>query len=99
MAELAGTDIIVHKRYQTMQAWSVAFFKGTFWDYVRHDQDTDMLSEHEYFLKHKEDLEKCAPIATENQKEEFDFSKIIAGNQSESIMNMNSENALESLSI
>lgn len=77
MAELAGTSIIVHKRYQTMQAWSVAFFKGTFWDYVRHDQGIDMLSEHEYFLKHRQELiQSGCQIPDANSAEPFDFSKI-----------------------
>jgi hypothetical protein len=77
MAELAGTQIVVHKRYATIQAWSVAFYKGTFWEYVRHDQNTDMLSEHEYFLKHRDELIKagCKPIDA-SYSEPFDFSKI-----------------------
>lgn len=77
MAELAGTEIIVHKRYQTMQAWSVAFFKGTFWEYVRHDQQIDMLSEHEYFLKHRDELIQAGcKIPQPGLAEPFDFSKI-----------------------
>ena len=77
MAELAGTDVIVDKRYQTMQAWSVAFFKGTFWEYVRHDQQIDMLSEHEYFLKHRAELIKAGcKIPDSDFSEAFDFSKI-----------------------
>jgi len=77
MAELAGTSIVVHKRYETMQAWSVAFFKGTFWEFVRHDQNIDMLSEHEYFLKHREELIKAGcKIPDRNFTEAFDFSKI-----------------------
>lgn len=77
MAELAGTNIIVHKIYQTMQAWSVAFFKGTFWDYVRHDQGIDMLSEHEYFLKHRDELIKAGcQVPDIDITEPFDFSKI-----------------------
>ncbi len=77
MAELAGTSIIVDKRYQTMQAWSVAFFNKTFWEYVRYDQDIDMLSEHEYFLKHREELIKAGCQLTDGSiVEPFDFSKI-----------------------
>lgn len=77
MAELAGTDIIVHKRYETMQAWSVAFFKGTFWDYIRHEHGIDMLSEHEYFLKHRNELIKSGcKIADVSVVKPFDFSKI-----------------------
>ena len=77
MAELAGTNVIVHKRYETMQAWSVAFFKGTFWDYIRHEHDIDMPSEHEYFLKNREELIQAGcKIPNHNSIEPFDFSKI-----------------------
>lgn len=77
MAELAGTNVIVHKRYQTMQAWSVAFFKGTFWEYVRYDQGIDMLSEHEYFLKHRNELIQAGcNLTNPDSAEPFDFSKI-----------------------
>lgn len=77
MAELAGTDVIVHKRYATMQAWSVAFFKGTFWEYIRHEHNIDMPSEHEYFLAHRDELLKagCKPIDS-TYSQPFDFSKI-----------------------
>lgn len=77
MAELAGTDIIVHKKYQTMQAWSVAFFKGTFWEYIRHEHNINMPSEHEYFLQHREELIKAGcKIPDASSSEPFDFSKI-----------------------
>ncbi len=77
MAELAGTNVIVHKQYQTMQAWSVAFFKGTFWEFIRYQHNIDMLSEHEYFLEHREELIKAGcKIPDSNFSEPFDFSKI-----------------------
>lgn len=77
MAELAGTNIIVNKRYETMQAWSVAFFKGTFWEYIRHEHDITMPSEHEYFLQHREELIKAGcKIPDTTYSEPFDFSKI-----------------------
>lgn len=77
MAELAGTNIIVHKKYQTMQAWSVAFFKGTFWEYIRHESQINMPSEHEYFLAHREELIKAGcNLPDSNLTEAFDFSKI-----------------------
>lgn len=77
MAELAGTNIVVHPRYNTMQAWSVAFFKGTFWDYIRYEQGIDMLSEHEYFLQHREELLKSGcQIPDSTYSEPFDFSKV-----------------------
>lgn len=80
MAELAGTSIIVHKRYQTMQAWSVAFFKGTFWEYIRHEHSINMPSEREYFLANRDKLIEagCKPIDS-TFGESFDFSKICAG--------------------
>ena len=77
MAELSGTNIIVDKRYATMQAWSVAFFKGTFWEYVRHDQNTDLPSEHEYFLQHRQKLINAGcQIPNTGSVDPFDFSKI-----------------------
>jgi hypothetical protein len=77
MAELAGTNVIVHKRYQTMQAWSVAFFKGTFWEYIRHEHGITMLSELEYFLAHRHELiEAGCKIPNMGTTEPFDFSKI-----------------------
>ena len=77
MAQLASTNCFVPKNYQTMQAWSVAFFKGTFWEYVRHDQNIDMLSEHEYFLLHRDELIQAGCKVPESRiSEPFDFSKI-----------------------
>ncbi len=76
MAELSSLSH-VDPVYQTMQAWSIAFFKGTFWDYIRHEHGIDMLSEHEYFLQHREELIKAGcQIPDENVIEPFDFSKI-----------------------
>lgn len=77
MAELAGTNIIVHKRYETMQAWSVAFFKKEFWEYIRHEHNITMPSEHEYFLANREKLIQAGcQIPTANDTDAFDFSKI-----------------------
>jgi hypothetical protein len=77
MAELAGTRIVVHNRYATMQAWSVAFFKGTFWEYIRHEHAINMLSEHEYFLAHQDELIKAGcKLPDPNFSETFDFTKI-----------------------
>lgn len=77
MAELAGTSIIVDKVYQSMQAWSVAFFKGTFWEYVRYDQQITMPSEHEYFLQHRQELiEAGCKLPDAGFTDPFDFSKI-----------------------
>ncbi len=77
MAELAGTNLVVNKRYATMQAWSVAFFKGTFWEYIRHEHQIDMLSEHEYFLEHRDELIKAGcKVVDASYSEPFDFDKI-----------------------
>lgn len=90
MAELHSLST-VDKRYATMKAWSDAFYKGWkyvdgkfintdpcyFWDFVRKDQKIDMLSEHEYFLKHREELIKAGcKIPDAGDTEPFDFSKI-----------------------
>jgi|GEM_PF-1011090 hypothetical protein len=92
MAELHSMAI-VDKRYQTMKAWSDAFYKGWkldkktkqfynsdpchFWNFVRKDQKIDMLSEHEYFLKHRDELIQAGgKIPNSTDTEPFDFSKI-----------------------
>lgn len=76
MAELASLSH-VDKRYQTMQAWSVAFFKGTFWEYVRYDQKINMLSESEYLAAHRTELLKaCGDHVDACVSESFDFSKV-----------------------
>lgn len=78
MAQLASAQVIVPKEYRRMQAWSVAFYKGTFWEYIRHEHQIDMPSEHEYFLANKEKLIQagCQPI-TSDFSDAFDFSKIL----------------------
>ncbi len=76
MAELC-TLSIVDKKYQTMQAWSMAFFKGTFWEYIRYEHKIDMPSEHEFFLANREKLIKAGcQIPEAGSTEAFDFSKI-----------------------
>lgn len=76
MAELASLAV-VDKTYKTMQAWSVAFFEGKFWEYVRYESGIDMLSEHEYFLKHREELIKAGcNVPSPSDTEPFDFDKI-----------------------
>lgn len=76
MAELAEAGT-VHKRYETMQAWSIAFFRGTFWDYVRHDQGVSMQSESEYRSQHSEELiQASCNDADVAFTEGFDFGKI-----------------------
>ena len=92
MAELHELSI-VDKRYETMKAWSDAFYKGWkfdkisnkfynsdpfyFWKFVRSDQKIDMLSEHEYFLKHREELIQAGcKLPDSTYSEPFDFTKI-----------------------
>ena len=80
MAELATSDLIVHKRYQTMKDWSVAFFKGTFWEFIRYQHDIDMLSQEEYFELHAKELFDSEPDKVDTFiPESFDFSKIKCG--------------------
>lgn len=48
-----------------------------FWEFVRRDQKIGMLSEHEYFLKHREELIKAGcKVPDSNCSEPFDFGKI-----------------------
>jgi len=104
MAELHSLTH-VDKRYQTMKAWTDAFYKGWrytphkssiitgdpkenkgefvntdplhFWEFVRRDQNIDLLSEHEYFLKHREELIQAGcQIPDSGFIEAFDFDKI-----------------------
>lgn len=81
MAELATPGLIVGKDYETMQAWSIAFYKGTFWDYIRHEHHIKMLSQEEFFESNSSEI----PQSLLNQKnpslmESFDFSKIQGNN-------------------
>lgn len=76
MAELSSLSV-VHPKYQTMQAWSIAFMKGRFWEYIRYEHGIDMLSESEYLDAHREELIKCGcKVPTTDVSEPFDFSKI-----------------------
>lgn len=76
MAELASLAV-VDKRYKTMQAWSVAFFEGKFWEYIRYEYNIDMLSEKEYISQNREKLiEAGCKIPDSSFSEPFDFSKI-----------------------
>jgi hypothetical protein len=90
MAELHSLKM-VDKRYQTMKAWTDAFYKGWkyvngkfvntdpfyFWRYIRADQKIDMPSEHEYFLQHREELIQAGcKIPDATDTEPFDFSKV-----------------------
>ena len=78
MAQLATTSSCsVPDVYKNMQAWSIAFFKGTFWEYIRYEHRIDMPSEHEYFLQHREELIQAGcKIPDSSYSEPFDFDKI-----------------------
>lgn len=77
MAELATSSLVVCKDYQSMRDWCVAFFKGTFWDFIRYQHDIKMLSQEEYFKLHRDELLKLGvDVANPGASESFDFSKI-----------------------
>lgn len=77
MAELSSSNLIVCKEYQTMREWSVAFYKGTFWEFIRYQHDIKMLSQEEYFKLHREELMNSGvDISNPVDSEPFDFSKI-----------------------
>ena len=99
MAFLSSTLEFVPKEYLTMQAWSVAFFKGVFWEYVRYDQNITMLSEHEYFLENREKLIKAGcQLPNSNSSEPFDFSKIHIENVVDTVKPVRNENGLDIIS-
>lgn len=76
MAELASL-YHVDNRYKKMQAWSIAFFEGKFWEYIRYEHDIDMLSETEYLALHRDELLKAGcKLPYSSFSEPFDFSKI-----------------------
>lgn len=76
MAELASLAT-VHTRYKTMQAWSVAFFEGRFWEFIRYQHDITLQSESEYLADHRDELIKSGcKLPGPGDSEPFDFSKI-----------------------
>lgn len=76
MAELASLSI-VDKRYKTMQAWTVAFFEGKFWEYVRYESGINMPSEKEYLELHRAELIKAGCKELDSTfSDPFDFSKV-----------------------
>ena len=68
---------IVDKKWQTMKAWSDAFFDGRFWEFIRQQHGITMLSEIEYLKAHREELIKagCKEFPP-GFAEAFDFSKV-----------------------
>jgi hypothetical protein len=76
MAELASLAV-VDKRYKTMQAWSVAFFEGKFWEYIRYESGTSMVSQKEYMSQHREELIQAGcKLFDSDYTNPFDFDKI-----------------------
>jgi len=78
MSQLASdASAVVEKEHELMRAWSVSFYQGTFWEFIRWQHKIDMLSEHEYFLKHRDELIKAGcKIPDASFSEPFDFDKI-----------------------
>ena len=67
----------VDKTYEKMQAWSIAFFNGTFWDYIRYEHDIKMLSETEYHLSKRDELLKTGiQVSAPDFADPFDFRKV-----------------------
>lgn len=94
MAELATSDLVAHNQYETMKDWSVAFYKGTFWDFIRYQHGIDMMSQEEMFekegLKGSELIDSKSDQLDSLVPESFDFSKIRCGdvlNPAESVSN------------
>ncbi len=69
----------VSEQWQSMKAWSDAFFDLKFWEYIRQQCGIDMLSEHEYLNANREKLIQagCKEVKP-GLSEPFDFSKITA---------------------
>ena len=68
---------VVDKRYETMKAWSDAFFDGTFWKFIRKQHDISMLSESEYLNANREKFIKAgAKQPKPGLSEPFDFGKV-----------------------
>ena len=67
----------VPKEYLRMKAWSHAFYDLCFWEFIRHHNKIDMLSESEYLKVNREEFakagEKTSPTAG---SEAFDFGKV-----------------------
>lgn len=67
----------VPKKYLTMKAWSIAFYDGVFWEFIRKQHDITMLSEKEFLESNREKFiqagcKELVPSLTDP----FDFSKI-----------------------
>ena len=81
MAELASSqELLMAEPYRNMRDWSVAFFKGTFWEFIRYQHGIEMLSQDEYMELHGKELFKPdTNVQDADITETFDFSKIRCG--------------------
>ena len=70
----------VDPKFQTMKAWSDAFFDKKFFQLIRSQQQReDLLSEREYLDAYREELIKCGGQNIKpGVSDAFDFSKIQA---------------------
>jgi len=76
MENLIG-DPFVKPEYKRMQAWSMAFYQGTFFEFVRYESGTDLMSEQEYLKAYGEKLiDTKADDFGISVSDTFDFSKI-----------------------
>lgn len=76
MAKLASCGL-VDDEFQTMQAWTAAFYSNTFWEYIRYEHGISMLSESEYLTANREKLIQAGcKVPPSNLTNPFDFSKI-----------------------
>jgi len=86
MAELSSSNLILDKKYQTMRDWSVAFYLGRFWEFIRYQHQITMLSQEEDMKLHPSKFHqsfKDDPDSSDSQA--FDFSKIQCGQFTDSI--------------
>lgn len=67
----------VPKQYWRMKAWTHAFYDGCFWEFIRHHNKIDLLSEHEYLKFNREKLIKsCGDQISPGLSNASDFAKI-----------------------
>lgn len=77
MSQLTMPGSIIEKEHELMKAWSEAFFKGTFWEFIRWQHKIEMLSESEYLVKHRDELIKAGcKVPQTLVTDPFDFDKI-----------------------
>lgn len=76
MAHLSES-ITVDKKWKTMKAWSDAFYRLQFWEFIRKEHNIDLLSEIEYLNRYRNELIKAgAKEVNPGTTHPFDFSKV-----------------------